>query len=57
LSLRDTAGLYCAVNDLDDETFTTALVPLVVDLVRHGLLLPADLLDSRPVTDDGEGLR
>ncbi|WP_297008538.1 methyltransferase [uncultured Corynebacterium sp.] len=45
LGLRDTAGLYCAVNDLDEESFTTALVPLVVDLVRHGLLLPADLID------------
>ncbi|WP_334136840.1 methyltransferase [Corynebacterium variabile] len=57
LSLRDTAGLYCAVNDLDDEAFTSALVPLVVDLVRHGLLLPADLLDGDSVAGYGEGLR
>lgn len=44
LSLRDTAGLYCAVNDLDEDSFTSALAPLAVDLVRHGILLPAELL-------------
>ncbi|MEY8565337.1 methyltransferase [Corynebacteriaceae bacterium 7-707] len=46
LNLRDVAGLYCAVNDLDEEEFTDALVPLVVDLVRHGMVLPAELLEE-----------
>ncbi|MGV0867649.1 DUF7782 domain-containing protein [Corynebacterium kalidii] len=47
LNLRDVAGLYCAVNDRDDEEFTQALVPLVVDLVRHGMVLPVDILEDR----------
>ncbi|WP_083650546.1 methyltransferase [Corynebacterium sp. CNJ-954] len=46
LSLRDVAGLYCAVNDLDDDEFTRALVPLIVDLVRHGMVLPTALLED-----------
>lgn len=56
LSLADTAGLYCAVNGLDDAAFAGALVPLVVDLVRHGILLPTDLLDDvdGPTTDMAE---
>ncbi|MDN5720479.1 methyltransferase [Corynebacterium sp.] len=45
LTLRDTAELYCAVNDLDEEAFTGALTPLVVDLVRHGVVLPAELVE------------
>lgn len=45
LSLRDTAELYCAVNDRDATEFCAALVPLVVDLVRHGMLIPGDLDD------------
>lgn len=58
LSLADTAGLYCAVNGLDDGEFTGALVPLVVDLVRHGILLPTDLVDTGDplgVPDGAEG--
>lgn len=46
LSLRDVAELYCAVNDLDDDEFTRALVPLIVDLVRHGMVLPSTLLED-----------
>ncbi|MGP9723418.1 DUF7782 domain-containing protein [Corynebacterium sp. AOP40-9SA-29] len=47
LTLRDTAELYCAVNDLDEDDFTAALAPLVVDLVRHGIVLPADIVEVR----------
>jgi methylase of polypeptide subunit release factors len=46
LSLRDTAELYCAVSGRDPEEFCRALVPLVVDLVRHGMLIPVDLDDT-----------
>lgn len=46
LNLRDVAGLYCAVNDLDEDEFTEALVPLIVDLVRHGMVLPTTLLEG-----------
>ncbi|WP_130839276.1 methyltransferase [Corynebacterium neomassiliense] len=54
LSLGDTAGLYCAVNGLDEDEFTSALCPLAVDLVRHGILLPADLLDDPVDSDDSD---
>ncbi|HIW92458.1 MAG TPA: methyltransferase [Candidatus Corynebacterium avicola] len=54
LSLRDTAELYCAVNGLDEEEFTTALVPLIVDLVRHGLVLPAELIENNSA-DSADG--
>ncbi|WP_420099084.1 methyltransferase [Corynebacterium sp.] len=46
LSLRDVAGLYCAVNDLDEDEVASDLVPLVVDLVRHGMVLPASLIEG-----------
>ena len=46
LSLRDVAGLYSAVNDLDDDQFASALVPIIVDLVRHGIVLPVDILSE-----------
>ena len=46
LPLRDVAELYCAVNDVDDMEFCAALAPLAVDLVRHGMLIPAELWDE-----------
>lgn len=46
LALGDVAELYSTVNDLDDDELAQALVPLVVDLVRHGMILPAELVDS-----------
>ena len=57
LSLRDTAELYCAVTDRDAAEFCDALVPLIVDLVRHGLLIPGDLDDQGDADgfDDPEG--
>lgn len=43
LALEDVAELYCAVNGLDSEEFVEALVPIIVDLVRHGMIIPAEL--------------
>lgn len=44
LSLRDTVGLYALANDLEEETLLDSAVPAVVDLVRHGLVLPAEVI-------------
>lgn len=44
LTLRDVAELYCTVNGIDVDELAEALVPLIVDLVRHGMVLPADLI-------------
>lgn len=54
LSLEDVAGLYCAVHDLDADAFLEALRPIVVDLVRHGMIIPADLLDDSEIDIDKE---
>ncbi|MGO3363737.1 MAG: DUF7782 domain-containing protein [Corynebacterium sp.] len=53
LSLRDTAELYCAVNGLDADEFCDALVPLVVDLVRHGMILPDELIATDSPVREG----
>ncbi len=53
LSLEDVIELYCASQALDSEDFTSALLPIVVDLVRHGMIIPAELLDE----DDEESHR
>lgn len=50
LALDDVAGLYCAAHGVDQQEFMDALIPLVVDLVRHGMLIPEQLLD--PVMDE-----
>lgn len=44
LPLRDVIALYCAVHDLDETAFATAIVPITVDLIRHGIIVPTDLL-------------
>jgi len=41
LSLRETAELYAMANGLDEQSLVSAAVPAVVDLVRHGLVMPA----------------
>lgn len=46
LPMADVAELYCAVNGVDSEEFLEALAPLAVDLVRHGMIIPAALLDE-----------
>lgn len=45
LSLTETVGLYALANGLDEDELVQAAVPAVVDLVRHGLVLPADLAE------------
>ncbi|WP_273353517.1 methyltransferase [Corynebacterium resistens] len=44
LPLRDVVELYCAVQGLDEALFSDALIPIITDLIRHGFVLPADLL-------------
>lgn len=45
LSLRETVELYALAQDLDAEQLVSSAVPAVVDLIRHGLVLPADLVE------------
>ncbi|KQB85428.1 DUF7059 domain-containing protein [Corynebacterium oculi] len=44
LSLGEVVHLYCAAHDLDAASVLPEISAAVVDLVRHGLLLPADLI-------------
>ncbi len=44
LNLRETVELYALAQDLDPAPLVEAAVPAIVDLVRHGLVLPADLV-------------
>ncbi|MDO5511977.1 class I SAM-dependent methyltransferase [Corynebacterium sp.] len=44
LSLRETVGLYALANDLEEDVLVDSAVSAVVDLVRHGLVLPAEVL-------------
>lgn len=44
LSLREVCELYAVVNQLDAPTLLSAITPIMVDLIRHGLVIPADLL-------------
>ena len=44
LNLEETIGLYAAAHGFDEAELTTAALPAVIDMVRHGLLIPADLL-------------
>ena len=53
LNLEETIGLYAAAQGFDEEEVTAAALPAVIDMVRHGLLIPADLLldaDSADLT-------
>lgn len=50
LALAEVVGLYAAARGLDDATADTLLeqaVDAAVDLVRHGFLIPADLVVDR----------
>lgn len=44
LTLSDVAELYAAAKGLDADEVRTGAAAVTVDLVRHGLLLPADLV-------------
>ncbi|WPF65238.1 MULTISPECIES: methyltransferase [unclassified Corynebacterium] len=46
LSLGEVVHLYCAAQDLDADSVLPEVSAAVVDLVRHGLLLPADLVEE-----------
>lgn len=46
LSLADTVDLLAMTRGLEPDTLMSAAVPAVVDLVRHGLLLPAELVEE-----------
>lgn len=46
LTLADTVGVYAALNDFDEDELLASALPAVVDLVRHGLLIPTDLLND-----------
>ncbi|MDN6687022.1 class I SAM-dependent methyltransferase [Corynebacterium flavescens] len=44
LSLGETIELYAAAHGFDEDALTAAALPAVVDLIRHGIVIPADLL-------------
>lgn len=46
LSLRDVTSIYAYVHDLDEEAAISQAVHAVVAMVRHGLVLPAELVDE-----------
>ncbi|MFV8380323.1 DUF7782 domain-containing protein [Corynebacterium hindlerae] len=46
LSLGDVIGLYCMANDLDEETLAPAALGACIDLIRHGFLIPAALIET-----------
>lgn len=43
LNLEETVGLYAMAQGLEESDLIEEAISVVVDLVRHGLLLPADL--------------
>ncbi|MCK7641574.1 methyltransferase [Corynebacterium sp. P6145] len=49
LSLAETVELYCAARGLDPTGVLPEATTAVVDLIRHGIVLPADIT----VSDDG----
>lgn len=44
LSLGEVVELLCAARGWDAAALTTQVVPIAVDLVRHGIIVPAELL-------------
>lgn len=54
LPLRDVVGLYAAANGLYDydeiQQVEASAVTAVVDLIRHGLVLPADIATTETIT-------
>lgn len=46
LPLYEVVSLYSAAHDLDEDAVLTAMIGIVVDLVRHGLVLPAELISD-----------
>lgn len=54
LNLEETVSLYATLNDFDEEELLASAIPAFVDLVRHGLVIPADLLDTGDVGTPGD---
>ncbi len=44
LTLTEICSLYAYAQDLDEEALLSEVTPLIVDLVRHGFVIPAQLL-------------
>lgn len=44
LPLGEVAALYAVAHGLDDEAFLDELIPLIVDLMRHGIVIPQELV-------------
>lgn len=44
LGLEEVIELYCFAEDLDAEAMTPAVLGAVIDLIRHGFLIPAELI-------------
>lgn len=45
LSLAETVELYATLNGFDEEELLASAIPAFVDLIRHGLVIPAELLE------------
>lgn len=50
LNLGETVGLYAVAHGFDEAELTAAALPAIIDMVRHGLLIPADLLLEEETT-------
>lgn len=44
LTMRDVVELYATVQGIDHEACAQAFAPLAVDLVRHGIIIPTEVL-------------
>ncbi len=49
LSLGETVELYALAHGLEEETIRQDFLTIVVDLVRHGLLLPTELMSDNDI--------
>ncbi|WP_080794643.1 DUF7059 domain-containing protein [Corynebacterium pacaense] len=53
LNLAETLELYAVARGIEEQDLHDEAIAAVVDLVRHGLLLPAELLEGFPVDSVG----
>ena len=44
LSIGETIELYAAAQGFEEAELVSAALPAIVDLIRHGLLIPTELL-------------
>lgn len=44
LNLEETLGLYAMANGIEEESLYNGAIAAIVDLIRHGLVLPAELI-------------